>query len=167
MAIQVIQRKTCDPHSDRGEEVEGETTPPIAIGKSGPMEFEMCPVCRKEMLEPLIELLTAHGRPANSLQPARRKVRNKSTPAPCPYCDETMSSLGFLNRHIDLRHPGRDRVERPEADVDRSGRTFDCPEGDLPQPTTNPGAFSSHMRRRHPELIASLPEGTPVTSLAV
>lgn len=173
MAVQVIQKKTCDPHSDRGEDnVEAETTPPITIGKTGPRELEMCPVCVKELLQPLVELLEEHGRDAGSLKPAqpKRRVVNRPTPMDCPYCGEEKASVGFVNKHIDYKHPGQPHVPRPDGASSSTTRTsadtYGCPEGDI-EPTTNGGAFASHMRRRHPELVAALAPGVSVSTLAV
>ncbi len=79
MAQRVVQDLLCDRHWLQGEEVAGETTPPIAIGKAAPRKLELCTECKTDLLDPLTELLQAQGhfnseaRP--SVAPPQEKVK--------------------------------------------------------------------------------------------
>lgn len=109
----------CDLHPD-DEEVRGETFVVSVPTLPDPRAIDLCPEHRKEILDPLVEVLTAHGAPPEagpSLPPPKRKqARNASTKLedgttayadgeivqviPCPACDFVLTGPQSLGGHL-------------------------------------------------------------------
>ncbi len=115
MAQRVVQDLLCDRHWLLGEEVAGETTPPISIGKAAPRKLELCVECKTDLLDPLAQLLQAQGhlnsesRP--SVAPAQEQV--KVVELETLYCEDCgrtdFKNAAGLGSHRTRKHPPKGR----------------------------------------------------------
>lgn len=111
MAQEVIVFKTCDRHAAKGERVEGETIPPVTIGKVKPRVAELCAQCHADILAPLVEFLDELGRYEDSGRRTRKRTPEVAPQEPdsdgvykCPDCDDTFPNPQGRGAHRYAKH---------------------------------------------------------------
>jgi hypothetical protein len=98
----------CDACTD--SRTPGEPTPPLTVGGYGPGTLDLCTMHEKELVQPLLDLLTSNGlnpegRPLRRREPSEaKKDRYQSVPAGgfvCVFCDRSFKfHSGFLNHFL-------------------------------------------------------------------
>lgn len=85
---EVIVQRWCDRCEARGDHTPAETTPPIlVVGNNRTVKtLELCPACRAEVLEPLVELLAEYGaEPDRPAMPVKGTAKAKAAVNPAAY----------------------------------------------------------------------------------
>ena len=105
MARQVIVQTLCDPCLAKGEEVDAEELPPLGLVGNKPRVLALCDVHRKEVYEPLVQMVKDYGQivdiePATASTP-RKPAKAAAAPAPasaalpCPECEAAGTPRSF------------------------------------------------------------------------
>lgn len=123
---EVVIHTWCDRHAITGENVAGAA---FALSLPGHpnRELDLCPDCRTELVDELLELVAKHSRPADTpIAEAVRKVNRSSTapkpstvaatpeqlaldgkdaaPVECPICTMGSASYAGANQHARVYH---------------------------------------------------------------
>lgn len=126
MAREIV--KWCDVHLANDEKVLAETVT-VAFYNQPAVEIDLCDVCRKEIVDPLVRLLSEHGAPPDtSNQPGKRARKMKAEEAVirrssfnadgtrkgmpptrarsliCLWCELDYAAESGLTRHIEKAH---------------------------------------------------------------
>lgn len=83
MAIELITKKWCDVHMQKGEEVDAETIK-VSFNGERPQEIELCTECQDQYMTPLQKLLTSEGRTKNGQSAAKGGRRAASSAVTVP-----------------------------------------------------------------------------------
>lgn len=137
----------CDAcfEEDNEAQVEGETTMAISLNGRTRHSLDLCRRHRKELITPLMELLTAKGTPPDKIE---LDVRRSQPPVgaarlsdrwTCPICKDTMNRTSAVG-HVWSKHHEDERPEGPTR----------CPECGWPEADdATAQAVSMHRYRAH------------------
>jgi hypothetical protein len=149
MARELVEILSCDRHLDNGgERVGGETL--TVLDRAGkPVEMELCPACRADLLTGVYEAATRYGR----VPEHHPRLAAADLDARRVLCDPRHGGCG--NRYVEIRQHVRQK--HPDVDVDliaprrrRQAPTHNpCPNCD--QVFDSPQGFAGHTRAAHPK----------------
>ena len=174
---EVTTRTWCDLHLQRDEQVIAETFS-VALNEASPVELDLCDVCAKEVLGPLLAALN-EARPLPqyrhpSQKPLGTGVRTRSVVA-CPICSElggehVVNTRASMTKHMEKVHDtplavwesahGSTIDGKPlthQCDVDGCGLWFSHPAGlgahkrwvhDVESPTYTKVRRAAHAKRQ-------------------
>lgn len=146
MAQEVRIDLTCDACTAEGiHNTEAETLPPIATGTAKPRLIDLCETHRKELFDPLADLLARDGRLEDGTR--RRKKRPAPEPEPeptvapeptlvdlganvCPDCSQSFNTAQGLNTHWTRKHAeqaAKKKTAKAQADGAPTD-TYVCPD---------------------------------------
>lgn len=135
MAKQIVA--WCDVHLAQDEQVPASPVQ-VAIDQGLPVEVDLCDPCRKELVDPLAELLTEHG------QPVKKGAQAPSGESVCGECGKSYRQPASLRRHM------REVHEAPPVPDGRSNVVPDgypCP--DCERTFDRPQALGRHRAHQH------------------
>lgn len=113
MTHRIVRDILCDVCMTKGDEVEAETMPAIAVGKAKPRELDLCVQHKRDLFDPLANLLNAKGRTDGAPVYAAPK-RTATTVVElddftCGDCHRQFATEPGLNRHRTVKHSKRGR----------------------------------------------------------
>jgi hypothetical protein len=140
MAREVIVRTWCDPCLADDKHEEGDEFGPMSLIPGKPRVVALCEVHRKELYDPLIELLTDHGQPVDSDGNSSPGVRGHHKPRAtnatgptCPACGHVSTTRTALQAHTRKMHEASLGVLEGKAPsvhtCPECQREFDTPQG--------------------------------------
>lgn len=113
MAREVIVRTWCDPCLAEDRHTEAEELPPLALTGRKPRVVALCEVHRKELFDPLAQLLADHGQPVDESTSSLRIPKSSPTAKPstsgsselkCPGCEYIAPNRSSLQSHARAQH---------------------------------------------------------------
>jgi hypothetical protein len=172
MAREVILRTWCDVCLAKDQNEEGIELPPLHLVPGKPRVVALCEVHRKELFDPLVELLKEHGQPVDPdgnptpgvrghYQPRRgqrstpaneRKLAEGGVPCPFPGCGMVSKSRPSLQHHTTRMHQvSLDTLEAaPPGEVETVAalpKAYECP--DCERTFETPQGRGAHRARAH------------------
>jgi hypothetical protein len=158
VAIEVIFKPLCDSDRHRGQHVEGQTLPTVAI-QGKPRIVELCEECKAELYDPLVSLLLAQGREPDAAEEAAKGAGGGKLQ--CPKCGYTVNTRGAMRDHTKTNHGMSLSAIETELGHSLEGKplTHKCRFCD--QMFTAGQAQSGHERNDHPEEYAAAKNGAP------
>lgn len=164
MAREVIVRTWCDPCLAEDVQEDGVELAPLLLPELGgtkPRVVALCEVHRKELYQPLLDLLEEHGQmvdeEGNPSGPRGKYTRAKDVPNPlgCPAegCSHESPNRSALSSHVRNMHDTTLSVLLGEE------TPYECPECGLK--SARPQGIAAHRRKVHGVL------GTSATAVSV
>lgn len=157
MAREVIVRTWCDPCLANDVQEEGTELPPLTLpGLTGNKRrvLALCDVHRKEVYQPLLELLEEHGQmvddegnPSGPRGPYKTRGASQgnstqgSLTCPAEGCDHTSPNRSALSSHVRNMHDTTLSV------LQGLDTPFECPECGLK--SARPQGIAAHRRKVH------------------
>lgn len=149
MAREIIVHLWCDPCLAEDQRVEGQELPPLVLPEvpgNRPRVAAVCERHRKELYQPLIDLLTEHGQaldedgnPTGPRGGSYGKAKGDKAMT-CPECGHTSPNKGALSSHVRNMHDTTLAELLGEA-------TLPCPE--CGQKCGRPQGLAAHRLRSH------------------
>lgn len=158
MAEEIVRHRWCDVHMGRGEREPGQARV-ITVDGRKPRKLDLCEVCDKELLGPLLELLeeapiAREGATAGGVLPDGDT--NKRTRLDCPVCaEEGGSHIVFarssMRNHFEEQHDiGLIEWETQNgATVDGKPLKFECDFPGCGLKFTHAQGMGAHKRSVH------------------
>lgn len=158
MAKEIVTRVWCDNAANHEEDDQAPAqTFTVAFGNHKPKELDLCDVCSKQIVTPLLEMLEEHGQPVGASIPMAGKKRGpyKKKQAPedalfegaegqqsmtCPTCQGSYTSRDSLREHMRKRH-------HQKIDGSPMGGDYECPDCDMT--FAKPQGLGVHRRHMH------------------
>jgi hypothetical protein len=165
MAREVIVKTWCDPCLAEDVNEEGTELAPILLPELGgtkPRVVAVCEVHRKELYQPLLDLLAEHGQmvdedgnPTGPRGSYKKRANSTQGPLTCPAegCDHSSPNRSALSSHVRNMHDTTLSVLQGEE------TPYECPECGLK--SARPQGIAAHRRKVHGVV------GTSATAVAV
>lgn len=147
MAREVIVRTWCDQHLAEGQRAEAVELPPLALHEVGskPRVVALCEPCRKELYDPLVQLLKAHGQVVDE----QYRPTKRATPA-------KVQGAAPVTRHGVEQEKTVTQVGGRTRAVWRSPGEYSCPVPDCDWVNGTRSALGQHTTTAHDELLSIL-----------
>lgn len=146
---EVVTRTWCDLHDARdGVQVETDGSSDVILVNARPVTLDLCDQCRKELLQPLQDLMDSHGARYTGdeerlMRRTRAPLQRTYSPPPsatdqvtCPACEKTMLR-GTIRQHARIHG------------VDVVAPIGHCPVKGCSQTFDDPRAMATHRRGTH------------------
>lgn len=150
MAREVVVHLWCDPCLAEDQHVEGQELTLVLpdLPGSKPRVVAVCELHRKELYQPLLDLLAEHGQtvdeegnPTGQRGPKRKRASSSPASEACPECGHVAPNRQALGSHCRSRHG------KSIAELEGKELPYVCPECGLR--TSRPQGLGAHRKAAH------------------